>query len=409
VDALVGRINGRFGTAQWTPVRYLYRGFSQEELLAVYRRADVMLVTPVRDGMNLVAKEFVASRMDGEGVLVLSEFTGAAAELAEAVIVNPYDIESAAEAYYRALTMPARERRARMLALRARVRSNPISRWADDFLKALRAAPHVPSAGEPVSTAEAVQAAVERCRTASSVLLLLDYDGTLVPFAPSPELAVPDEELLDLLARLAGRPRTRVHLVSGRKREALEVWFGGIGIGLHAEHGSWSRAPASERWERHDAVRPVPYDELLALLKTSTARTPGSLIERKSTGLSWHYRLAPPELGRRQAEAIVEEVERRFARDSVDVLWGDKVVEFRPAGVHKGLIVTRLTGEAPSGSLVVTLGDDATDEDMFAALPEGGMSVHVGPNPSGAGLRLRDFRAAREFLAEVLGSGRSKA
>jgi len=404
VDALVGRINGKFGTAQWTPVRYLYRGFSQEELLSVYRRADVMLVTPVRDGMNLVAKEFVASRMDGEGVLVLSEFTGAAAELVEAIIINPYDIGSAAEAYYRALTMPARERRARMLALRGRVRSNPVSRWADDFLSALRAAPHLPTAGEPLSPAEAVQAALERCRTAPSVLLLLDYDGTLVPFAPSPELAVPDDALLDLLARLAGRPATAVHLVSGRKREALEAWFGGIGLGLHAEHGSWSRAPDGQRWERHEAVRPVPYDELLALLKHSTAGTPGSLIERKSTGLSWHYRLAPPELARRQAEAIVAEVERRFARDSVDVLRGDKVIEFRPAGVHKGLIVTRLTAEAPPGSLVVILGDDATDEDMFAALPDGGLSVHVGPNPSGAALRLRDFRAAREFLEGILGS-----
>jgi trehalose 6-phosphate synthase/phosphatase len=137
VDALVGRINGAFGTPRWTPVHYLYRSVPDAQLLALYRAARVMLVTPVRDGMNLVAKEFVASRVDEDGVLVLSEFVGAAAELSDALCVNPFDVAASAETYHRALVMPREERRSRMRALRTRVRSYDVHAWAEDFLGAL--------------------------------------------------------------------------------------------------------------------------------------------------------------------------------------------------------------------------------------------------------------------------------
>lgn len=403
VDALVGRINGTYGTPGWTPIQYLYRGFSQAELVALYRSADVMLVTPVRDGMNLVAKEFVASRVDGDGVLVLSEFTGAAVELAEAVLVNPYHIEEAADAYYRALTMPVPERQARMRALRARVRANPVERWAESFLQALRETPRPessPAAG--LSGEEVLDPQLVRIRRARSLLLLLDYDGTLVPFAPTPDLAVPDADLLTLLAALTARPATQVHLVSGRQREIMETWFGGFRLGLHAEHGSWSRGPGEEEWRRHEAVHPVPYDELLAVLDGLTRRTPGSLIERKSSGLAWHFRLAQPELGLAHANALIEEVGRRFPPEAVEALRGEKVVEFRPAGVHKGLIVTRLRQAADAGTLVLAVGDDTTDEDMFAALGPDDLGVHVGPRPSGAAFRLRDVAACRGFLRKIL-------
>ncbi len=399
VDAMVGRLNGTYGTPEWTPVQYLYRGFSQADLLGLYRSADVMLVTPVRDGMNLVAKEFVASRVDSDGVLVLSEFTGAAEELAEAVMVNPYDIEATAESYFRALTMPRGERRARMCALRSRVRAAPVDRWAEGFLAALRTMPppiEMPS--EPMSDPAAADAALERLRGAPSLVLLLDYDGTLVSYAPTPELATPDDELLELLVELTRRPGLQLHIVSGRQRAVLEAWFGDLPIGLHAEHGSWSRASQSSDWQRHGAARPVPYDDLLATLKRYTEETPGALLERKSAGLAWHFRLADAALGHRQADALISEVRRRFPPESVDVLRGAKVVEFRPTGIHKGLIVSRLVLESGAPTLMAAIGDDATDEDMFAALPPGGLSIHVGARASGAQLRLRDVAVCRSFL-----------
>ena len=137
VDALVGRINGRFGSPTWTPVHYMYRSIDPTTLLALYRSADVMVVTPLRDGMNLVAKEFIACRTDESGVLILSEFAGAAEELRDAVLVNPYDVDGVAAAMYRALTMDRVERRHRMCALRATVRANDVRRWAQSFLDAL--------------------------------------------------------------------------------------------------------------------------------------------------------------------------------------------------------------------------------------------------------------------------------
>ena len=402
VDAMVGRINGTFGTPGWAPVQYLYRGFTQSELVALFRSADVMLVTPVRDGMNLVAKEFVASRVDDDGVLVLSEFAGAAAELTEAIVVNPYDITESAEAYYHALTMPRHERRSRMRALRQRVQASGVDRWAESFLGGLRAADPVRALGEAASSLEQVRAASARVREAASLLVLLDYDGTVVPFAPNPDLATPDDDLTLLLAELATRPGTSLHVISGRPRSVLESWFGHLPVGLHAEHGLWSRPPGALEWQRGDVGRPVPYDDVLALFKRFTELTPGSHIERKSAGLAWHFRLAQDDVANRNADALVEEARRRLPADVVDILRGEKVVEIRPAGIHKGLIVTRLLVGAAPNTLAVAMGDDVTDEDMFAAIPASGLTVHVGPRSSSASLRLPDVAACRTFLRGML-------
>ncbi len=139
VDGLVGRINGRFAEADWVPVHYLYRSYNQEELAGFFREADVCLVTPLRDGMNLIAKEFVASQGADPGVLVLSRFCGAAETMKEALIVNPYDLEGTAEAMHSALAMTHRERRRRWMALYEDVQSNTAKAWADNFLADLTA------------------------------------------------------------------------------------------------------------------------------------------------------------------------------------------------------------------------------------------------------------------------------
>jgi len=366
-----------------------------------------MLVTPVRDGMHLVAKEFVASRPDEDGVLLLREFTGAASELAEAMIVNPYDIDETTTALYRALTMSRDERRSRMQALRRRVTQHTLERWRRAFVGALegrgRAAAQEEPRARPTPAAQ-VRTVLDELRAAPALVIFLDYDGTLVPFAPAPELARPDAALLELLGQLANRPRTDVHLVSGRQQSVLEQWFGRLPIGLHAEHGAWSRQRGERLWRRHAAVRPLPYDDLLALLKRYTRETPGALIERKAAGLSWHFRMARPDQGARHAERLFEEAEERWPGDSVEVLRGSMVLEFRPAGVHKGLIVSQAMAAASPDARAVAMGDDRTDEDLFEALPEGSVSIHVGVGPSAAALRLRDPEACRAFLAGLLAS-----
>lgn len=400
VDRLVGRINGEFATARWTPVHYLYRNLSEQDVVDLYRAADVMLVTPLRDGMNLVAKEFVASRTDGDGVLVLSEFAGAASELAEAVHVNPYDVDAVADSLVRALTMPEDERRTRMAGLRERVMRWDVARWASSFLESLEKATPVPEA-RPVGP-KIEHALSNRIREAPSRVLFLDYDGTIVPFAPTPDLARPDAELLSLLKQLAARPDTAVHVVSGRARGSLAEFFLGLdSVGFHAEHGLWSRLPGKE-WGR----LPVPdtswRDRTLAILEDFAGRTPGAVIEKKAAGFSWHFRAADPEYGPLQGRELLLHLTHVLGNLPVEVFTGECVVEVRPHGIHKGRVVQTVMRDAPPGAIAVALGDDLTDEDMFRALPEGGVRVRVGPRSGPADLLLEDPRAARAWLRRLL-------
>ncbi len=146
LEALSGEINGQFGDFDWTPVRYIHRNIPRDTLAALYRGSQIGLVTPLRDGMNLVAKEYVAAQdADNPGVLVLSRFAGAAEDLQEALIVNPYDADDVAQAIQRAICMPREERIERHAALLARVRERDAANWMSKFLQALDA-PSMPLA-----------------------------------------------------------------------------------------------------------------------------------------------------------------------------------------------------------------------------------------------------------------------
>jgi trehalose 6-phosphate synthase/phosphatase len=405
VNELVGRINGSFSTVDWVPIHYVHRSLTEKHVVALYRAADVMLVTPLRDGMNLVAKEFVTARPDEDGVLVLSEFAGAAAEMGEALQVNPYDIETMAQAYSDALTMPEEERRLRMRSLRQRIASRDVHHWARSFIDALGGIHGDGAAAKAAMTsADDLAALAARLRSAERLVLLLDYDGTLVSFARSPDLASPDRPLRDLLGGLAAKPGVRVHIVSGRRREPLERWLGDLPIGLHAEHGYWSRMAPDRPWV---AMKDVSVDwkpEVRRMLDQATAATPGALIEEKTASLAWHYRMAEPELGAARAEELWHRLERDLKDAETDILRGEKVIEVRPRGVTKACVVERVLGQfEPPLPTVAAMGDDRTDEDCFLALPPDAIAIGVGYRQTVARYRVATPRAARAFLASVLG------
>jgi trehalose 6-phosphate synthase/phosphatase len=401
VDELVGRINGRFGTSRHVPIHYIYRSLSQLQLAALYLAADVMAVTPLRDGLNLVAKEFVCCRSDLDGVLVLSEFAGAATELSEALVINPYDLEGLSAAFAQALGMEPTERAARMQAMRERICAHDVHRWIAGFLEDLERG-RVSAEPATAGSAEAALAALSRrLRAAERLVLFLDYDGTLVPLKPEPGLAAPDPELLVLLERLAARPRTSLHLVSGRDREPLERWFGLLPIWLHAEHGLWSRAAGSE-WVAQSSAPADWKGKARPILEQFTKNLPGSLVEEKSAGLVWHYRRADREYGALRAKELRLLLMELLSNVPVQVIAGDKVVELRPQGVHKGLIVAQALARAAPDALAVGFGDDRTDEDLFAALPEDGVAIRIGPGPTRAAYRLAGPEAARAFLARLV-------
>jgi trehalose 6-phosphate synthase/phosphatase len=405
VDEMVGRINGQYGTVDGVPIHYLYRSFNEEELAAMYRAADVMLVTPLRDGMNLVAKEFVATRTDDDGVLVLSEFAGAASELGEALIINPYDVDGTATAIEQAIAMPMEERAFRMRALRERVTTYDVHYWVRSFLDAL--APDEDEEAQdlegrmtlpPGNTAE-----VSRSLSASQrLVLLLDYDGTLMPFSNAPDLARPDPELYDLLKALTTRPGTSVHIVSGRPREPLASWLSGLDVVLHTEHGFWTRRSPDSPWM---PLFEIPVDwklKVLSVLQQYAAKTPGARIEEKSTSIAWHYRMADPEYGAAQAKELRFHLASVLSNAPVQVLRGEKVVEVRLFGIHKGVIPPTVMAQESGAYTMLIMGDDRTDEDMFAAAPEVAVTVHVGHSESVARHRLPDWKAARAFLRALV-------
>jgi trehalose 6-phosphate synthase/phosphatase len=401
-NELVGRINARHGTHSTTPVHFLYRSIPQHELIALYRAADVMLVTPLRDGMNLVAKEYCAARLDARGVLILSELAGAADELTEALIVNPYDVGALERTLRAALAMPEHEQRARMVRMRQRVLDHDVHRWCDSFLERLGALP-VPAPPDtlPPTDSDTLGAQLVHLAASRRRMLLLDYDGTLVPFAALPELAVMDAPLRQLLARLAAQPGTDVHVVTGRSPSSIGALLGDLPVGIHAEHGYWSRSADRERWVvRHDGPlawkRPV-----LALMAALVARTPGALLEEKTCSVAFHYRGADPTLAVLRVAELVRHM-RELRLGEVALLEGHKVLEARLRGVDKGLAARAALADASADTAVLAIGDDRTDEDLFAALPAGAITIHVGPGRSRARHHLRGPAEVRAILGALL-------
>jgi trehalose 6-phosphate synthase/phosphatase len=380
----------------------LHRSISRRQLVALYCAADVMMVTPLRDGMNLVAKEFVASRVDGDGVLMLSEFAGAAAELGEAIVVNPYDVDAVATAIKQALMMEPAERRARMHSLRRRVVEYDVHHWAARFVDQLR----VPEAFRPCADQASAQAAlaerIEPVRKSAPLTLVLDYDGTLVPIASAPDLAVPDADLLSLLVALAARPSTDVHVVSGRPRDVLDGWFSHLPISLWAEHGFWHRPGAGSEWLPAMAVPTDWANKVYPILEHFTASTPGSLIEKKSASVAWHYRIAHAEFGTRQAHELRMLLGDALSNQPLEVFEGKKVIEVRLRGVNKGLAAHRILAAATEPASILAIGDDLTDEDLFAALPESSITIAVGRGPSRAKYRLPDCHGVRALLHSLI-------
>jgi trehalose 6-phosphate synthase/phosphatase len=401
VEESVGRINGMCGTFGASPIHYLHQSVTTKQLAALYAAADVMLVTPLRDGMNLVAKEFVATRVDEDGVLVLSEFAGAAAELDGAVVVNPYDVEAVAESVLRAIEMTPDERRARMRRLRHRVLEYDIHRWARSFLDRLAGASSA-EREQASSPGLSIPALLSDGSAGRRIRLLLDYDGTLVPLARSPELAAPDPDLLTLLEDLTATPGIEVEIVSGRPLDTLDRWFGHLSMALWAEHGFWHRSKPGSVWR---AAAPIPskwITRIEGILHQFAASTPGAEVETKSASVTWHYRRAEREFGARQAHELRMLLGDALSNQPFEVLEGRKVIEVRLRGVSKALVGQRVHDDNVPGTLVAAFGDDRTDADLFRSLPPDSVTVAVGDSPRYARCRVPDYRAVRRILRSLV-------
>jgi trehalose 6-phosphate synthase/phosphatase len=411
VNRLVGEINGKLGTPDWTPVVYINRSIERAELVALYKLADVCWVGSLRDGMNLVAKEYVACKAEGDGVLVLSEFAGAAAEMGEALLINPFDEERTASTIERALTLGEEERQQRMKLLHSRIFRNNVFRWSDRFLASLKDA--VSERGRYSDTQpKRLQAAevLEAYLRANSRLLILDYDGTLVPFVRQPWQAAPPPVVLGLLSSLAEKPNSCVALTSGRTAEDLDRWFGGIkGLWLMAEHGAELKSSPQGSWEPlRSQVSSDWKSTVMPILEHFVDRTPGSFVEEKKYGLVWHYRMAEPEFGAWLANELVSMLEAMLAETELRAFRGEKVVEVKPVWANKGEALDRLLMASSSPDFLFAAGDDRTDEVLFERLPSEAWTVHVGPGPTRAAFVVPDFESLRRVLEMFTKGERSR-
>jgi trehalose 6-phosphate synthase/phosphatase len=375
IDELVGRINGRFATSSWSPIRYLYRSVQQERLVALYRDADVALVTPLRDGMNLVAKEFVAAQVDEPGVLVLSRLAGAAETMREAIPVNPYNTDGVALALHRALTMDETERRTRMDALRRRERERDLDRWLASFLLVVREA----RAQLLPATDADFETWLGRFLAGHRLALFLDYDGTLTPIRRHPSEAILSSEMRDALVACAAREDTDVALVSGRALSDIEELVPMPQLVFAGNHGLEISGPDLVPF-RHDDLG--HYRDRLSPLADSLREicSPGAWVEEKGASLTFHYR----EAENLEHERLAEEARALILQAGFQARAASCAVEARPPiGWDKGHAVLHVLraryGKGWSENVrPIYVGDDETDEDAFRALSGLGITFRVG-------------------------------
>ena len=382
IEEKIGMINGRFSTISWQPVLYRYTHLSFQELVALYQAADVALITPLRDGMNLVAKEYVASST-GKGVLVLSEFAGAASELSEAILVNPTDTFDVASSITRALAMPLYEQRNRMTLMQRRLQEYDVFRWVNDFMDQLSQVKQEQRKQMVKLLDDRAFAMIHRHYHGSkNRCLLLDYDGTLVPFTRIPSEAAPDSAVRDLLVRLAADPKNHVVIISGRDVSSLDRWLGNLPISLVAEHGASSKL-RNGAWQQMVSVSDLWKEEIRRVMQLFVLRCAGSFVEEKTNTIAWHYRNTQTGLGFSRSRELLNTLSQLTQNTTLQVIDGNKVVEVRIAGFDKGTTALKILNEQDP-DFVLCMGDDTTDEDMFKALEGEAYTIKINTGASAA-------------------------
>ncbi len=393
-DEIVGRVNGEFATVNWTPIWYYYRSMSFEDLIDLYSNADIAMITPIRDGMNLVAKEYVATRINNDGVLILSEMAGASKELFQALVVNPFDVNSMSEAIYKALNMPLEEQQQRNISMRKRLSRYTVQRWADDFMSALNTEPqnmdNNPILRIDLSVSNEI---LKAYKTAKNRLLLLDYDGTLVEFNEKPNLAIPSPQLLKTIEKLIHQPNTDVVIISGRDQLFLDKWFGKMKLTLVAEHGYFIK---NEKWTEKLNNNKEWIQNLLPIFNSFTDRTPGTFVEEKQNSLVWHYRKTDPELANNRAVEL-KTVIKSLAPESISLMDMDKAIEITNSQFNKGTAVSDIISKK-NYDFTLCIGDDVTDENMFINLNEEAYTLKVGKKTTAAKYYIKNPAEVKKLL-----------
>jgi trehalose 6-phosphate synthase/phosphatase len=400
LQALADEINDEYGTAKWQPVDFMNVSVPFEEVTALYKIADVAFIAPLRDGMNLVAKEFIASKRK-HGVLILSQTAGAAHELPDALLVNPRNRQELVDALKQALTMRKRELRGRLKRMQQQLSGNTVQDWAKDFVETLQK----PVPGTPKVTyalrGRNRSRLLRDYRRAEDRLLFLDYDGSLIPFSEDYKDTKPPQSLIDLLDNLSKDARNDVVLISGRTAEELGPWFGKLHINLVAEHGAAFKKAGNKTWNTVEKVDTEWKKILLPELEKYAARTPKARVEVKPHSLVWHYRAAPAYYAQKNTVTIKRVFKPLLKQYGLQMMQGNKALEIKNPRISKGA--------AAGGWLerdydfVLFVGDDVTDEELFQVLPPAAYSIKVGRGRTAARFRLPGTKDVIKLLKTLSG------
>lgn len=411
VEQLVGKINGEFGKLNHVPVKYMYSSVSFDELIALYRLADVLTVMSKRDGMNLVALEYIASQDPKDpGVVALSEFTGAISTLSHVVRVNPWDSVETAKQIANALKEPKEDRIAKFKPMLEHLEKYTATDWAETFMTSLGKSNEYSrgdsevfiysSAPQSITIPPALKTRIEK----KHLLLLLDYDGTLVPIHGSPEEAVLPSSTRESLKSLLANNKIEMVVVSGRDSKFLMKQLKGLNIEMAAEHGAKFFDEKNKQWEcLVHTNKQSWYPIALQIMKDYSSRVPGSFVEKKEFALSWHYRKSPSEFASYQGIKLKEELEMGLSNLPVTVLSGKKVIEARAIEANKGSFARWFldTHNSDKSKFVIAIGDDKTDEDLFHAVPYDSATIKIGGGESRAQYRLASQKDLLPFLTKI--------
>ncbi|WP_159467013.1 bifunctional alpha,alpha-trehalose-phosphate synthase (UDP-forming)/trehalose-phosphatase [Dyadobacter sp. 3J3] len=398
IDQTVGRINSDYGNINWQPIIYQYRSMSYTELVGMYSASDVALVTPLRDGMNLVCKEYVASRKDEMGVLILSEMAGASAELGEALIINPLDNQDIADAIDMAFKMSPENQTKRMIAMRQRIKDYDVFAWTKDFFTQMNM---LEQEQERLRQVFLTNKGIDDIRTAyersSNRILFFDYDGTLAPIVPDPSKAIISEDIKNLILGIA--KRDTVVIISGRDRKFLEDRFGDLPVHIIAEHGAMTKSVDASEWTMNDDYEEDWKESIKPILDLYAIRCPGAFVETKETSLAWHYRVADDaDYADRRSRELIWQLKNFIQPElKLQVIDGSKVVEVKKTAFNKGTAAKSLAAQR-NYDFILAIGDDTTDEDMFEALPDTAFTIKIGEDLSAARNHIKNQDEVFHFL-----------
>jgi trehalose 6-phosphate synthase/phosphatase len=402
IEATVGRINGNYSNLSWRPIIYQYKSLTFPELVALYNTSDVGLITPLRDGMNLVAKEYVASQKETSGMLILSEMTGAASELTEAIIINPTDVEETGDAISKALEMPQKEKQQKITRMQERLKNYNVFTWANDFFNQ---ANEIRREQEEMSVryidSKVLSAIKKDYQKASSRIVFLDYDGTLIPFSKYPEQALINDKAEKVIERLTDDSKNKIVIISGRDKDFLERQFTKANVTLIAEHGFFKKEPMKD-WEPNVSLDIDWKQKVIPILHEYVDRCTGSFIEEKFASLAWHYRNVDPDFAELRMNELKDNLHEILKNNlNLQILEGNKVLEIKSLVYNKGTVAATLWQQS-NFEFILAIGDDKTDEDIFRAMPEKAYTIKVGTTLSFAKFNLRRQKNIYDLFQDLV-------